>query len=129
MGLVGADGIVPLNDTTIAVVTNNPPAVYRIESTDQFATGTITGKFEPGQVNPTTVAERPNPSAKFEARGTAVEGDISKVVGGATDKPIPKAPKKIEPKGAPGAASGGMSSLMEAKRRARQQIEQKEKEE
>jgi uncharacterized membrane protein len=78
---------------------------------------------------PATVAERPNPSAKFEARGGAVEGDISKVVGGATDKPIPKAPKKIEPKGAPGAASGGMSSLMEAKRRARQQIEQKEKDE
>lgn len=73
---------------------------------------------------------RPSPTAKFEARGTAVEGDISKVVGGATDKPIPKAPKKVEPKGAPGAASGGgMGSLMEAKRRARQQIEQKERDE
>jgi hypothetical protein len=72
---------------------------------------------------------RPDPSAKFEARGTGVDGDISKVVGGATDKPIPKAPKKVEPKGAPVAGGGSMSSLMEAKRRARQQIEQKEKNE
>jgi hypothetical protein len=72
---------------------------------------------------------RPNPSAKFEARGAAVEGDISKVVGGATDKPIPKAPKKVEPKGAPGAGGGSMGSLLEAKRRARQQMEQKDKDE
>jgi hypothetical protein len=41
----------------------------------------------------------PDPRAKFEAKG--VEGDITKVVGGATAKPIPPAPKKIEPKGAP----------------------------
>jgi uncharacterized membrane protein len=68
---------------------------------------------------------RPDPKAKFEAKG--VEGDISNVVGGATDKPIPAAPKKIEPKGAqtPG---GGMSSLMEAKRRAQQKIKDKENE-
>ncbi|MGB7159794.1 MAG: hypothetical protein WBD40_17135 [Tepidisphaeraceae bacterium] len=71
------------------------------------------------------VAARPDPSAKFEARGTGVEGDISKVVGGATDKPIPKAPKKVEPKGAPG-AGGHTGSLLEAKRRARQQMEQKD---
>ncbi len=74
------------------------------------------------------VADRPNPSAKFEARGGPVEGDISKVVGGATDKPIPKAPKKVEPKGAPAAGGGHTGSLLEAKRRARQQMEQKEKE-
>jgi uncharacterized membrane protein len=63
---------------------------------------------------------KPDPKAKFEAKG--VEGDITNVVGGATDKPIPSAPKKIEPKGLsePG---GGMSSLMEAKRRAQQKIE------
>jgi len=67
---------------------------------------------------------RPDPKAKFEAKG--VEGDITNVVGGATDKPIPSAPKKVEPKG--GASSGGgMSNLMEAKRRAQQQIKDKEK--
>ena len=64
----------------------------------------------------------PDPKAKFVARD-AVEGDISSVVGGATDKPLPSAPKKVEPKGAPGSMTG---SLLEAKRRAQQQIKQKE---
>ena len=66
---------------------------------------------------------RPDPKAKFEAKG--VEGDITNVVGGATDKPIPSAPKKVEPKGG-AAAGGGMSNLMEAKRRAQQKIKDKE---
>ncbi len=65
---------------------------------------------------------RPDPHAKFEAKG--VEGDIADVVGGATNKPIPPAPKKIEPKGA--TAGGHTGSLLEAKRRAQQQIKQKE---
>jgi hypothetical protein len=64
----------------------------------------------------------PDPTRKFEAKG--VEGDITQVVGGATDKPIPSAPKKVEPKGAP--AGSSMSGLMAAKRRAQQQIKQKE---
>jgi hypothetical protein len=65
-----------------------------------------------------------DPKAKFEPKTqTPVEGDISTIVGGATDKPLPAAPKKIEPKGAP----GGMGSLMEAKRRAQEQIKKKEK--
>jgi len=96
-------------------------ARVRTESTDRLRTD----EAAPNKPPALPAAPRPNPSAKFEARGDAVEGDISKVVGGATDKPIPKAPKKIEPKSAP--ATGGMGSLMEAKRRARQQIEQKEK--
>jgi hypothetical protein len=66
---------------------------------------------------------RPDPKAKFQAKG--VEGDITNIVGGATDKPIPSAPKKIEPKG--GESAGGMSNLMEAKRRAQQKIRDKEK--
>ena len=67
---------------------------------------------------------RPDPRAKFEARA-GVEGDISKVVGGASNKPIPPPPKKIEPKG--GAAAGGhMGGLMAAKKRAQQQIKDKE---
>jgi hypothetical protein len=73
-------------------------------------------------------APRPDRSAKFEAK-QGVEGDISKVVGGASDKPIPAAPKKIEPKGATGepGKGGHTGSLLEAKRRARQQMEQREK--
>jgi uncharacterized membrane protein len=74
----------------------------------------------------------PNPQAKFTApkgaAGKDVEGDITQVVGGASNKPIPPPPKKVEPKGAQG-ETGGMSSLMEAKRRAQQQIREKEQRE
>lgn len=71
----------------------------------------------------------PDPKRKFEAKGAgAVEGDISQVVGGATEKPIPSPPKKIEPKGnQPDGPGGHTNSLLEAKRRARKQIEDKEK--
>ncbi|HEV8379121.1 MAG TPA: glutamine amidotransferase [Tepidisphaeraceae bacterium] len=65
----------------------------------------------------------PNPRAKFEATG--VEGDISQVVGGATNRPIPSAPKKPEGAGA-GAGPGYTGSLLEAKRRAQQKIKEKE---
>ncbi len=82
------------------------------------------GEAKPAAKAPAMQMPRPDPKAKFEAKG--VEGDITKVVGGATDKPIPSAPKKIEPKGAT-PAGGGMSNLMEAKRRAQQQIKDKEK--
>jgi uncharacterized membrane protein len=66
----------------------------------------------------------PVASTKFEAKG--VEGNISDVVGGATDKPVPPPPKKPQPKGG-GEAGGYTNSLLEAKRRAQQQIRQKEK--
>ncbi|MBC7782396.1 MAG: hypothetical protein H7144_01040 [Burkholderiales bacterium] len=66
----------------------------------------------------------PNRSMKFEAR-EQVDGDITKVVGGASDKPVPPPPKKIEPKG--GQPDGGhTSSLLEAKRRAQQKIREQE---
>ncbi len=70
----------------------------------------------------------PSRSAKFEA-GKGVEGDISQVVGGASNKPLPAAPKEIKPKGAPagpGGPGGHTGSLLEAKRRAQEQIRQKE---
>jgi uncharacterized membrane protein len=69
---------------------------------------------------------RPNASAKFVA-AVGVEGDISTVVGGATDKPIPSAPKKVEPKGGVGLGehTGG---LLAAKRRAQQKIKEQEQE-
>jgi hypothetical protein len=66
---------------------------------------------------------RPDPKAKFTASG--VEGDIGNLVGGATDKPIPPPPKTVAPKGA-APAGGGMSALMEAKRRAQQRIKDQE---
>jgi uncharacterized membrane protein len=80
-------------------------------------------KTETDPKPPAAQTPKPNPQAKFQAKG--VEGDITHIVGGATDKPIPSAPKKVEPKGA--TPQGGMSNLMEAKRRAQQQIKDKEK--
>lgn len=71
------------------------------------------------------VSSRPDPKAKFTPAGKGVEGDISKVVGGASDKPVPPPPKKAEPKGMSG-PGGHMGGLMEAKRRAQQAIKQKE---
>ena len=91
----------------------------RAETPDVKPTG-------PQEKSATVVSARPDPKAKFEATGR-VEGDISKVVGGATDKPIPSAPKKIEPKGGKGEA-GGMSSLMAAKKRAQDKIREREEE-
>jgi hypothetical protein len=82
-------------------------------------------RFKTTEQTPVTAGPLPDPKAKFEARG-GVEGDISKLVGGASDKPVPAAPKKIEPKGAPGGTGGHTGSLLEAKRRAQQQIKQKE---
>jgi hypothetical protein len=67
----------------------------------------------------------PAPSAKFEAP-KGVEGDITQVVGGATDKPVPAPPKKAEPKGAPQGGSS-LSSLKAAKQRAQQKIREQEK--
>lgn len=73
----------------------------------------------------TTTDARPDPSRKFEAVG--VEGDITNVVGGATSKPIPSAPKtKEKPKGEQGDRGDAMSGLLAAKKRAREQMDQKE---
>lgn len=90
-------------------------------------------KFKPAEGSPAAgagaaAAARPDPKAKFSAP-KGVEGDITQVVGGASDKPIPPPPKKIEPKGAPSAGPGGHTgSLLEAKRRAQQAIKRKEEE-
>ena len=75
---------------------------------------------------PAAVGARPDPRAKFEA-GDGVDGDLASVVGGAVDKPIPSAPKNVEPKGAVGFGehTGG---LLEAKRRAQQKIKQQQEE-
>src|SRR5262249_597367 len=81
-------------------------------------------KVDDGARPPALPSEsKPDPKRKFEAKG--VEGDITQVVGGATDKPIPPPPKKIEPKGAMPGPGGHTGSLLEAKRRAQKQIKEK----
>ena len=79
-------------------------------------------KFRPAEKG-NAAPPLPDPKAKFVAK-QAVEGDIGSVLGGATDKPLPSAPKKEDPKGMPGGVTG---SLLEAKKRAQQQIRDKEK--
>ena len=72
---------------------------------------------------------RPNPKMKFEAKGEAAKaaaGDITAVVGGATNKAIPPPPKNVQPKGMPAGAGEHLGGLMAAKKRAQQQIREKE---
>jgi hypothetical protein len=72
----------------------------------------------------TSVPGTPDPRAKFEAK-EGVAGDLSQVVGGAKDRPVPPPPKKIQPKGQQGEANT-MGGLMAAKRRAQEKIREKE---
>jgi hypothetical protein len=81
-------------------------------------------KFKPGES--AAPAGRPDPSAKFEAP-KGVSGDITQVVGGATNKPVPPPPKKVQPKGEQ-PEGGSMSGLMAAKKRAQDKIREKEQE-
>jgi uncharacterized membrane protein len=72
-----------------------------------------------------TPMARPDPKAKFQ--GAGVDGDISAVVGGAVDKPVPssaRAKASDDVSNSPATAHTG--SLLEAKRRAQQQIKKKE---
>jgi len=76
---------------------------------------------------PPQAPARPDPSARFEASSTAVEGDISRIVGGAENKPVPRAPKQTEPpKGLQGERDT-LGGLMAAKRRAQQRMKDGEK--
>ena len=69
---------------------------------------------------------RPDPKAKFEPTTTTTDGDITKVVGGATAEP--KKPKSQEPPKPQAPGDGGTTgSLLEAKRRAQQKIREQEK--
>jgi uncharacterized membrane protein len=69
----------------------------------------------------------PVASTKFEAKGPRVEGDLTKVVGGATSQPAPK--KKPVPQQQPaGNAEDRTTSLLAAKRRAREQMDKKDEE-
>jgi hypothetical protein len=99
-------------------------AETRFRTGDTGAATTTAGL--PASAGSAAATSRPDPKAKFTPAGKGVEGDISKVVGGATDKPVPAAPKKPEPKGMQAGPGGHMGGLMEAKRRAQQAIKQKE---
>jgi hypothetical protein len=52
------DGIVFLDENTLAVVNNREGKVLRLESSDGFASAQVTGTFATGNVFPTTVAAR-----------------------------------------------------------------------
>lgn len=71
----------------------------------------------------------PDPTFKFEAKGQ-VGGDLTDVVGGATNKPVPKGKAETStPKGQQGdkpGSGGGMSGLLEAKKRAQEKIRERE---
>jgi Flp pilus assembly protein TadG len=67
---------------------------------------------------------RPDPAAKFQAKG--VEGDIASVVGGAVDKPVPSSARSQSTATIDAPATAHTGSLLEAKRRAQQQIKKKE---
>jgi hypothetical protein len=120
--LAAAVGQVRAVTTTRKIETRESlDALKRIREESGAASGKPAGAADRP---PVVTVPRPDPKAKFEAEG--VEGDITKVVGGATDKPLPAAPKKIEPKGAV-APTDSMGGLMAAKRRAQEKIREKER--
>ena len=93
----------------------------------RFKPGAETGSAPNSNTGmPTSAGGRPDPKAKFEAP-KGVSGDISQVVGGATDKPLTAPPKKIQPKGAQPEINT-MGGLMAAKKRAQDKIKDKEQE-
>ena len=70
-----------------------------------------------------TGPDRPDASRKFEGRG--IQGDLTSVVGGATAEEKPKRPEEKPEAGQPGEHT---SSLLAAKRRAREQMNKKDEE-
>ena len=104
------------------VTTRQVESAPTMDALKKVREGVVEQKFRPAEKAAVKPPVLPDPKAKFVAKN-AVEGDISSVVGGATDKPLPSA-KKAEAKAA--TAGGTTEGLLEAKRRAQQQIKQKE---
>ncbi len=104
------------------VTTRQVESAPTMDALKRVREGVAEQKFRPAEKGVAKPPALPDPKAKFVAKN-AVEGDISSIVGGATDKPLPSA-KKAEAKAA--AQGGTTGSLLEAKRRAQQQIKQKE---
>ena len=56
--LVGADGLLLLDNNTLLVVAGSQSIVFRMASTDNWATTRATGSFATGAVSPTTITRR-----------------------------------------------------------------------
>ncbi|MBC8081732.1 MAG: hypothetical protein H7Z21_00845 [Hymenobacter sp.] len=56
--LVGADGLLLLDNQTLLLVSGNQSTVFRLTSTDAWATTSATGRFATGAVSPTTITRR-----------------------------------------------------------------------
>ncbi|MGI4738310.1 MAG: SMP-30/gluconolactonase/LRE family protein [Janthinobacterium lividum] len=61
--LVGADGLLLLDNTTLLVVAGSQSTVFRMASSDAWATTRPTGSFATGAVSPTTITRRNNTEA------------------------------------------------------------------
>ena len=61
--LVGADGMLLLDNTTLLVVAGSQNTVFRMASTDAWATTRPTGSFATGAVSATTITRRNNTEA------------------------------------------------------------------
>jgi uncharacterized membrane protein len=130
LAAVGAARVRSYTTTRQVETRESLEALRRVRSGAQHGEG----EGEGGAVAPVRAPEQelaeatPDPSRKFEA-GAGVEGDIAKVVGGATgEKAAPPPPKQPKPKGLQGESGGHTGSLLEAKRRARQAMEERERE-
>lgn len=75
--IIGADGLVLTNDQTLVAVANRIGTVYRLESTDDFASAQVTGTFLTGNVFPTTVAARSGEAYVLYAQLKAREAMVS----------------------------------------------------
>ncbi len=56
--LVGADGLLLMDNNTLLVVAGSQGTVFRMASTDAWASTTATGSFATGAVSPTTITRR-----------------------------------------------------------------------
>lgn len=56
--LVGADGLLLVDNQTLLLVSGSQSTVFRLSSTDAWATASRTGSFATGAVSPTTITRR-----------------------------------------------------------------------
>ncbi len=116
-GYAGAINYIKSFTTTRKVeTTGSLDALRRVRS--EISTKT------PSATSSKAASQAPVSTMKFEAK-EQVSGDITKVVGGASDKPIPPAPQKQSPQ-KPSAATDTTSNLLAAKRRAQEKIREQE---
>ncbi|MBC6605266.1 hypothetical protein H8B13_00390 [Hymenobacter sp. BT188] len=72
--LVGADGILLQDNRTLLVVSNSQSTVFRLNSSDNFASATVGGNFATGNVFPTTLTRRGNETYVLYAYLSALFG-------------------------------------------------------